>query len=192
MDLEISGKSLVLMSRVRSDEICDPLDMSGPINIARDGVRALTLGAISWIPSTSNICLIGQISHNWSNIWKIIKIFSVYGKVFSIMFSFHVISDCGAHHLVFSISILQSMESQMLLQITFNILLFEIQNVQGWSVFLISTPGLPSFWNQSFWNLRPLHLDRRLSPGLSGFTVRVSGYIWRLRLFCGEIRFEPH
>ena len=35
------------MSRVRSDEICDPLDMSGPINIARDGGRALTLGAIS-------------------------------------------------------------------------------------------------------------------------------------------------
>ena len=101
---------IVPMSRVRSDEICDPLDMSGPINIARDGGRALTLGAISWIPSTSNICLIGQISHNWSNIWKIIKIFSMYGKVFPIMFFFRVISDCEAHHLVFSISNLSSLE----------------------------------------------------------------------------------
>ena len=71
---------------------------------------ALTLGAISWIPSTSNICLIGQISHNWSNIWEIIKIFSMYGKVFPIMFFFRVISDCEAHHLVFSISNLSSLK----------------------------------------------------------------------------------
>ena len=71
---------------------------------------ALTLGAISWIPSTSNICLIGQISHNWSNIWRIIKIFSMYGKVFSIMFFFRVIPDCEAHHLVFSIFNLSSLK----------------------------------------------------------------------------------
>ena len=71
---------------------------------------SLTLGAISWIPSTSNIWLIGQISHNWSNIWGIIKIFSMYGKVFPIMFFFRVISDCEAHHLVFSISNLSSLK----------------------------------------------------------------------------------
>ena len=89
---------------------CQDLSILPDTETPRHPRHAPTLGAISWIPSTSNICLIGQISHNWSNIWKIIKIFSMYGKVFPTMFFFRVISDCEAHHLVFSISNLSSLE----------------------------------------------------------------------------------
>ena len=149
-----------------------------------------TMGAISWIPSTSNICLIGQISHNWSNIWRIIKIFSMYGKVFSIMFFFRVIPDCEAHHLVFSIFNLSSLKCCCRSLSIFCYLKSKMfkDDQLSWSLLLLVCWAFeinPSETCLYIWT-------DGVSPGISGFTVRVSGYIWRLHLFGGEIRFEPH
>ena len=53
----------------------------------------------------SNICLIGQISHNRSNIWKIIKIFSNVWESFQIMLFFLVVM--GPQIILLLISTLQ-------------------------------------------------------------------------------------
>ena len=55
--------------------------------------------------SSSNICLIGQISHNRSNIWKIIKIFSNVWESFQIMLFFLVVM--GPQIILLLISTLQ-------------------------------------------------------------------------------------